>query len=144
MHRCCSRPEIGGVTVRFKSAVAIIVGAVLVPAIGEWAPAGSTAVVTVRIQGPYHLVSTDCYFSAGSCTEDLVIVDHHGVLSAEHDRLFHGHVHGGNVTFGETWPEGMSEDSWWCTGTTTNQGQSITGTMTDGIGGSGTFTMTAN
>ena len=83
-----------------------------------------------------------CYFAAGSCKASFDIVQSHATLSDPHDKLFHGHVNGTKVSFGETWPPGVSEDSWWCSGTTTNGGFTITGTMSDGIGGNGTFTMT--
>lgn len=96
----------------------------------------------VKVQGIYHIVSTDCYFSAGSCSADFDIIQRHGRLSDPHDKLFYGHVRGDEVVFGEKWPPGVGEDSWSCSGTTTDGGQTIIGTMTDGIGGSGAFVMT--
>jgi hypothetical protein len=95
-----------------------------------------------HVDGHYKIVSTDCYFSAGSCTARFDIEQHGSTLNAIGDRYFHGNVNGVHVHFGETWPPGVSEDSWWCQGTTSNGGRTVTGTMTDGIGGSGTFRLT--
>jgi hypothetical protein len=117
-----------------------------------FARAGASAAVTprpvletgsaTRVDGHYKIVSTDCYFSRGSCTARFDIEQHGVTLSAVGDRYFHGNVNGDHVKFGEIWPPGVSEDSWWCTGTTHDRGRTITGTMTDGIGGSGTFRLT--
>lgn len=108
--------------------------------LGVAAPAGASPAIPV-IDGHYRIVSTDCYFAAGSCTATFDIEDVAARLSAVGDRYFHGHVWGIRINFGETWPPGVSEDSWYCTGLTRDGGQTIRGTMTDGIGGSGTFVL---
>ncbi len=95
-----------------------------------------------RVDGEYRIVSTDCYFGAGACRARFDIEQTGTTLSDPSDKLFHGVVHGTHVHFGETWPPGVSEDSWWCSGTTADFGRTISGTMTDGLDGSGTFVMT--
>jgi len=95
----------------------------------------------VRVDGHYRIVSTDCYFGAGKCRATFDIEQSGTTLSDASDKLFHGRIRGDHVRFGEKWPPGVSEDSWWCSGTTTDGGRIIKGTMTDGIGGSGTFVM---
>jgi hypothetical protein len=62
-------------------------------------------------------------------------------VSDDTDRYFHGRVHGVNVRVGERFPQGTSEDGWTATGKTDDGGRVVKGTMVDGIGGSGTFTM---
>jgi hypothetical protein len=129
--------QIGGV-------VRVLVGAGLAALIGlggVGSPA-SASPATVVVDGHYRIVSTDCYFGAGKCSKVFDIEDVAGRLSSPTDRYFHGHIRsGGRVAFGEIWPPGVSEDGWWCMGTTTNGGLTVKGTMTDGIGGSGTFVL---
>ncbi|HYA69684.1 MAG TPA: hypothetical protein VED63_13210, partial [Acidimicrobiales bacterium] len=104
-------------------------------------PADSEHQTRVTVNGRYRITSTDCYFAAGSCKATFDIEQRGFKLSDPSDKHFYGHVRGTTVHFGERWPSGVSEDSWSCTGSTTDGGKTITGTMTDGIGGSGTFVM---
>ncbi len=112
------------------------VGSVVLPASVSATSSGTT------IQGRYRIVSTDCYFSRGSCHATFDIEQAGSKLSDDSDKLFHGATHGVDVRVGERYPQGTSEDSWAAVGTTDDGGRVVTGTMTDGIGGSGTFTMT--
>ena len=95
-----------------------------------------------HVDGVYRIVSTDCYFGAGACSQKFDIEQHGDTLTAIGDTYFHGRISGGHVHFGETWPPGVSEDSWYCQGTSSDGGHTVAGTMTDGIGGSGTFRLT--
>jgi hypothetical protein len=105
-------------------------------------PLVSSASQGTIVQGRYRIVSTDCYFSRGSCHATFDIEQVGTKLSDDSDKLFHGGVHGVDVRVGERYPMGTSEDSWTAVGTTKDGGRVVKGTMTDGIGGSGTFTMT--
>jgi hypothetical protein len=103
---------------------------------------GSAIPPPAHVDGEYRIVSTDCYFGAGACTKRFDIEQRGGLLTAIGDRYFHGRIQGDHVRFGEIWPPGVSEDGWTCQGTTKDHGRTITGTMTDGIGGTGTFRLT--
>lgn len=103
--------------------------------------AGAAASATVKIDGVYRIVSTDCYFAAGKCHARFDIEQSGTVLSDPTDRYFHGKVKGDRVKLGEQFPCGTSEDSWVAVGTTSNGGKTVGGHFYDGIGGSGTFTM---
>ena len=96
----------------------------------------------VRVEGIYQIVSTDCYFAGGRCRARFDIVQKVDRLSDPTDSLFHGRVHGDHVVVGERFPPGTSEDGWTASGTTSDGGRTVSGIFTDGIGGSGTFTMT--
>ena len=97
---------------------------------------------TAKIDGLYRIVSTDCYFAAGKCRARFDIEQSGSTLSDPSDKYFHGHVSGDHVKVGERFPKGTSEDSWIARGTTSNGGKTVSGDFYDGIGGSGTFTMT--
>ena len=105
------------------------------------AASASPSIVTVRVDGHFRIVSTDCYFARGSCTATFDIEDAAGTLSSPTDRYFHGHVNGDRISFGEIWPPGVSEDGWWCHGATVNGGLTFKGTMMDGIGETGTYVL---
>jgi hypothetical protein len=121
----------------------VVVVALTVVGLAASAPvSGADPAITVRVDGLYRIVSTDCYFARGSCHHRFDIVQAGSTLRDPDDSLFHGAVHGDQVRVGERFPPGTSEDSWTATGTTTDGGRTIRGTMVDGIGGSGTFTMT--
>jgi len=104
--------------------------------------AGAATNSTVKIDGLYRIVSTDCYFAAGKCHARFHIEQSAATLSDPSDKYFHGKVNGDRVKVGEQFPRGTSEDSWIAKGTTSNGGKSVSGNFYDGIGGSGTFTMT--
>ena len=104
--------------------------------------AGAAASSTVKIDGVYRIVSTDCYFAAGECHARFDVEQSGTVLSDPTDRYFHGRVKGDRVKVGEQFPRGTSEDSWVAIGTTSNGGKTVSGNFYDGIGGSGAFTMT--
>jgi hypothetical protein len=95
-----------------------------------------------HIDGIYRIVSTDCYFSGGKCSARFDIEQSGNVLFDRSDPLFHGRVLLDHVRVGEIYPPGTSEDSWTASGLASNGGKTVHGTFTDGIGGSGTFTMT--
>jgi hypothetical protein len=125
----------------FYAGVVAIVGV----AVGSLTVAAGSAHATttaVRVDGIYRIVSTDCYFAAGTCIARFDIEQRADVLFDRADRLFHGHIRGDHVEIGETFPPGTSEDSWAASGTTRNGGRTFSGTFVDGIGGSGTFTAT--
>ena len=109
--------------------------------LGLWPTlAGASASAAAgRIDGRYRVTSTDCYFSGGKCIATFDIEQRGTKLSDATDTLFHGHVLGTHVVFGEIFPPGTSEDGWRCTGTSSDHGHTVRGDMTDGIGGSGTF-----
>ena len=109
--------------------------------LGIWSGVASGS-QPVRTDGVYRIVSTDCYFSAGSCHARFDIEQAGNILSDRSDKLLHGRINGTHVRIGETYPPGTSEDGWIAIGTTTDGGKTVKGTFTDGIGGSGTFTMT--
>lgn len=127
--------------IRVKSTFALTVLAVLAGFL-TWPVTESFAAQVTMIQGRYRIVSTDCYFSRGSCHATFTIEQAGTKLSDDTDKYFHGRVHGVNVRVGERYPQGTSEGSWTAAGTTDDGGRVVKGTMTDGIGGSGTFTMT--
>jgi hypothetical protein len=104
--------------------------------------ATAATVSTVKVDGLYRIVSTDCYFAAGKCHARFDIEQSGVALSDPSDKYFHGKVNGDRVKVGEEFPKGTSEDSWIAVGTTSNGGKTVSGTFRDGIGGSGTFTMT--
>ena len=110
-------------------------------ALGGFVAPAAASPASVVVDGHYRIVSTDCYFGAGKCSTVFDVEDVAARLSSPTDHYFHGHVNGDRISFGEIWPPGVSEDGWWCTGTTTNGGLTIKGTMTDGIGGTGTFVL---
>jgi hypothetical protein len=118
-----------------------LLGPVVVAAIGVglWPALAGASATAGRIDGHYRVTSTDCYFSGGKCTATFDIEQTGTKLSDPADALFHGHVLGTHVVFGEIFPPGTSEDGWRCTGTSSDRGHTVRGTMTDGIGGSGTF-----
>jgi hypothetical protein len=97
---------------------------------------------TVKVDGLYRIVSTDCYFAAGNCHARFDIAQSGAVLSDPSDKYFQGKVNGDRVKVGEEFPKGTSEDSWIAVGTSSNGGKTVSGKFNDGIGGSGTFTMT--
>jgi len=95
------------------------------------------------VDGEYRIVSTDCYFGAGACSARFDIEQTGNKLTAIGDKYFRGRVvTSDRIGFGEFWPPGVSEDGWTCYGITKDHGRTITGTMYDGIGGSGTFRLT--
>jgi hypothetical protein len=103
------------------------------------APAGASPAM-MTIDGRYKITSTDCYFSGGCST----VFDIEQVASRLHvkgDKYFHGQTHGHRVHIAETFGLGTIEDSWGASGTSTDGGLTIRGSMWDGIGGSGTFVM---
>jgi hypothetical protein len=111
--------------------------------LGFFAPvAGAAAMSNARVDGMYRIVSTDCYFAAGKCHARFDIEQSGVALSDPSDKYFHGKVSGDRVRVGEDFPRGTSEDSWIAVGTTSNGGKTVSGNFKDGIGGSGTFTMT--
>ncbi len=112
-------------------------GVLMWPGLG--AGAAAPAAPAASINGPYRLTTTDCYLSGGRCTGVFDVVQTGTRLADPSDRYFRGHVNGRHVDFGEVYPPGTSEDGWWCVGTTSDGGRIVRGTMTDGIGGSGTF-----
>ena len=122
------------------ASVLSVVGAVALGCLLTDATAGATQ--TARVDGHYRIVSTDCYFGAGACHTRFDIEQKGTLLSVGADPLFHGHVNGDHVYFGEFFPPGTSEDSWSALGTTADHGRTVVGTMHDGLGGSGTFTLT--
>jgi hypothetical protein len=119
----------------------------LVPAAGSLSisvspvAASATSRSTV-VDGVYRVVSTDCYFSGGRCRDRFDIEQVGDKLVDHSDRYFRGHVRGERVTISEVYPPGVGEDSWWASGRTMDGGATFSGTFTDGIGGSGTFTAT--
>jgi len=123
------------------SCLPVLFGGLMVPAAQAATPVSAIRPVA-HVDGEYRIVSTDCYFAAGGCTARFDIEQRGDILTATGDSYFHGWVQGDHVRFGETWPPGVSEDSWYCQGITHNHGRTITGTMTDGIGGTGTFRLT--
>jgi hypothetical protein len=104
--------------------------------------AAASSLPVVHIDGHYRIVSTDCYFGGGRCHATFDIEQVGATLTSPTDKYFHGHVHGDHVRVGERYPPGTSEDGWTASGTTANGGRTVTGTMVDGIGGSGTFVLT--
>jgi hypothetical protein len=111
--------------------------------LGSSATLASAATMSdVRVDGVYRIVSTDCYFAAGKCHARFDIEQSGVALSDPSDKYFHGKVSGDRVRAGEEFPRGTSEDSWIAVGTTSNRGKTVSGNFKDGIGVSGTFTMT--
>jgi hypothetical protein len=121
-----------------SATIAMAVAGLLVSAAG---PANATT-APVHVDGIYRVHSTDCYFAAGTCTARFDIEQNGLILFDTGDKLFHGRIRYNHITIGETYPQGTIEDSWSASGTTTNGGRSFSGTFSDGIGGSGTFTAT--
>ncbi len=122
--------------------IACLVGG-LVAVLGWSVPAASaSAGPIIRVVGLYRIVSTDCYFAAGKCHARFDIEQSGTTLTDPSDRYFHGNVNGQRVKVGERYPRGTSEDGWVAVGTTSNGGKTVSGDFYDGIGGSGTFTMT--
>jgi type 1 fimbria pilin len=103
--------------------------------------ASAATMSTVKVDGQYRIVSTDCYFAAGKCHARFDIEQPGVVLSDLSDKYFHGKVNGDRVVVGEEFPKGTSEDSWIAVGTTSNGGKTVSRNFNDGTGGSGTFTM---
>jgi hypothetical protein len=126
---------------RMKSTM-VVAALAIFAVLGTFPQTSSFASQVTTVQGRYRIVSTDCYFSRGSCHVIFNIEQVGTRLSDDADKLFHGRVHGVHVRVGERYPQGTSEDSWLAVGTTDDGGRVVKGTMTDGIGGSGTFTMT--
>jgi hypothetical protein len=124
---------------RSKGALVVLLA---VAGIIIWPTTASPASQATTVQGRYRIVSTDCYFVRGGCHATFNIEQTGARLSDDADKLFHGRVHGVDVRVGERYPQGTSEDSWTAVGSTQDGGRVVKGTMTDGIGGSGTFTMT--
>lgn len=105
------------------------------------APPTFAAPAPVRVEGHYRIVSTDCYFGQGHCSTRLDIVQTGSKLSDPTDPNFHGQVHGDHVRISENVPC-CSEDGWAASGISHDGGRVIKGTFYDGLGGTGTFTMT--
>jgi hypothetical protein len=105
-------------------------------------PAVSQATSAVRVNGFYRIVSTDCFFPGGTCHDVFSIEQAGTTLFDPSDRHFHGHVDGTKVVVGEKFGPGTVEDGWKAVGQTTDGGKTVSGVFMDGIGGSGTFTMT--
>jgi hypothetical protein len=105
-------------------------------------PAVSQATSAVRVDGVYRIVSTDCYFAGGKCQTTFRIEQAGTTLFDLMDRHFHGHVVGTKVVVGEKFGPGTVEDGWKAVGQTTDGGKTVSGNFMDGVGGSGTFTMT--
>ena len=122
-----------------RVAVVLVVAAA---SVGTTAGAASATGTVVRVDGIYRVVSTDCYFAAGTCSARFDIEQKADVLSDGGDRYFHGHVRGNHIQIGETYPPGTSEDGWVAFGTTSNGGRTFAGVFDDGIGGTGTFKAT--
>jgi hypothetical protein len=124
--------------------IACIVGGLITVAVLGWSVtvASAAAGPIVKVEGLYRIVSTDCYFAAGKCHARFDIEQSGSTLSDPSDKYFHGKVNGRRVTVGERFPRGTSEDGWSAVGSTSNGGKTVSGDFYDGIGGSGTFTMT--
>jgi hypothetical protein len=104
-------------------------------------PAVSQTTSAVHVDGMYRIVSTDCYFAGAKCHAVFDIEQMGTKLSDPSDRHFHGAIIGTTVVVGEKFGEGTVEDGWTAVGPTTDGGKTVSGNFTDGIGGSGTFTM---
>jgi hypothetical protein len=105
-------------------------------------PAVSQTTSGVRVDGIYRIVSTDCYFPGGTCQTKFDIEQSGTTLTDMADRHFHGHIVGTKVVVGEKFGPGTVEDGWKAVGQTSDGGKTVSGNFMDGIGGSGTFTMT--
>jgi hypothetical protein len=117
-------------------------GLLLIAVLGSSTVVANAVTPGARVEGLYRIDSTDCYFAAGKCHARFDIQQSAGVLTDASDKYFHGKVNGDRVKVGERFPRGTSEDSWIAIGTSTDGGKTVSGSFYDGIGGSGTFTMT--
>jgi hypothetical protein len=131
-----NRPSLTLITATVLATV-MITAAAVVPIAG----ASPSRAARATINGHYRIVSTDCYFGSARCERVFDIGQISTTLADPHDKYLRGRVHGDRVRVGETFPLGTIEDSWVATGTTTDGGQTVSGTMSDGIGGTGNFVM---
>jgi hypothetical protein len=105
-------------------------------------PAVSQTTSGVHVDGVYRIVSTDCFFAGGKCHAVFDIEQSGTVLTDSTDGHFHGHTNGTKVVIGEGFGDGVSEDSWKAVGQTNDGGMTVSGVFMDGVGETGTFTMT--
>ncbi len=103
--------------------------------------AAASPAARAHVDGVYRIKSTDCYFPGGTCTAVFDIEQDGRHLYDTSDRHLRGRVRRSHVKIAEIYHDGVSEDSWGVVGTTQDGGLTISGTMWDGIGGQGTFTM---
>jgi hypothetical protein len=105
-------------------------------------PAVGQTTSAVRVDGIYRIVSTDCYFAGGRCHAVFDIEQAGRTLFDSSDKHFHGRVSGTKVVVGERFDPGVSEDGWKAVGQATDGGKTVSGVFMDGVGETGTFTMT--
>jgi hypothetical protein len=126
---------------RRKAPFVVIATAVMLAVVPLSMDSATASTQGATVDGQYKITSTDCYFGGGACTTIFDIEQIGYRLHVPHDKYFHGQIHARRVHIAETFGLGTIEDSWGASGTTTDGGLTIRGTMWDGIGGSGTFVM---